>query len=310
MIPEAQLETWCNQGATTIAQAAHTSVRYALETSLNSPVRNKNLEIFLQGSYRNYTNIYADSDVDIVVQLNGTFTYDLSLLQPAEQAAVTQGWGTLTYPWHDFRTDVLETLRNYYGNASVRDGNKAINLVAAPGRLSADIIPAVQHRLYRPPARSILSSFVIPAPIGEPYFVEGISFWDKLNRQVINYPKRHIENGQNKNSDARTGGQYKPAVRMFKNARNKAMTDRLIADTAAASYFVECLLYNVPDNLFTPIRQQTMRGILDWLRDADKTLFWCQNNTVFLFGETQEQWNTASADALIDSYIKLWNRWT
>ena len=43
--------------------------------------------IYLQGSYRNYTNIRGDSDVDIVAELRSSFSPDLSILSQPEQAA-------------------------------------------------------------------------------------------------------------------------------------------------------------------------------------------------------------------------------
>jgi hypothetical protein len=41
-----------------------------------------NTDIFLQGSYRNGTNVRADSDVYIVAHLNSSFGYDVSALPP------------------------------------------------------------------------------------------------------------------------------------------------------------------------------------------------------------------------------------
>jgi hypothetical protein len=78
-IPESQLETWCNQGATVTSSAAYTSIKAALGDP-KSKVRDLNTEIYLQGSYGNTTNIYADSDVDVVVQFNSVYSWDVSSL--------------------------------------------------------------------------------------------------------------------------------------------------------------------------------------------------------------------------------------
>src|SRR4029450_1975896 len=72
-IPTTQLDTWSHQGAIATAQATHVSVRAALSHA-QSLIRTHDYEVFLQGSYRNATNIYAESDVDIVVQLKETLT--------------------------------------------------------------------------------------------------------------------------------------------------------------------------------------------------------------------------------------------
>jgi tRNA nucleotidyltransferase (CCA-adding enzyme) len=73
-ISESQLETWARQGAVTTASNTHQSIRRALDAyDWPNGVR---FESYLQGSYRNTTNIRGDSDVDLVVQLNSTFERD------------------------------------------------------------------------------------------------------------------------------------------------------------------------------------------------------------------------------------------
>jgi hypothetical protein len=50
-----------NPGAVAAAQATHEAVRAALSAE-HSPIRGMKTDIFLQGSYRNGTNVRADSD--------------------------------------------------------------------------------------------------------------------------------------------------------------------------------------------------------------------------------------------------------
>src|SRR3977135_2260449 len=83
-IPEAQLNTWSNPGAITTSSAAYASIRHALQKS-TSPLANRSVEIYLQGSYANSTNIYADSDVDVVVLYANTFYKNMAALTPAQQ---------------------------------------------------------------------------------------------------------------------------------------------------------------------------------------------------------------------------------
>ena len=52
----------------------------------------------------------------------------------------------------------------------------------------------------------------------------------------------------------------------------------------APSYFIECLLYNVPDGLFAPKLAQTYAGIVGWLKNANLQDFQCQNGRAPLFG--------------------------
>src|SRR6266487_5390310 len=78
-IPEAQLKTWSNQGAITSAIQAYEAVRRALQAE-KSPLTQKKIEyeVYLQGSYKNSTNFYGNSDVDVVVQLNSSYQRDIS----------------------------------------------------------------------------------------------------------------------------------------------------------------------------------------------------------------------------------------
>ncbi|HOK94963.1 MAG TPA: nucleotidyltransferase [Anaerohalosphaeraceae bacterium] len=78
-IPESQLETWAKQGAITTAKSTADSVKNALNSYNNWP-NGIDFEVYLQGSYKNDTNIRGDSDVDIVAQLNSTFYSNLSVL--------------------------------------------------------------------------------------------------------------------------------------------------------------------------------------------------------------------------------------
>jgi len=68
-IPESQLERWANQGAVATAKLTADSIKRALNSFSGWPNGIK-FEVYLQGSYKNNTNIRGDSDVDVVAQLN------------------------------------------------------------------------------------------------------------------------------------------------------------------------------------------------------------------------------------------------
>jgi hypothetical protein len=296
-IPENQLETWCNQGAVVTSAAAYNSIRTAL-TASSSRVRELNPDIYLQGSYGNNTNIWADSDVDIVVQYNQAFYPDLSALVPLQQQAFTAAHSNQRYDWRAFHGDVLESLRSYYGAAAVVVGNKAIKVTVPNGR-TADVVPAFQFRKYR--------AF---QTIQHQLYVEGIQFEDRIGRPIINYPREHIANGVAKNAPERTNHRYKQIVRMFKNARNAAIGRHLIAEDVAPSYFVECLAYNAPDHLFVASRQNTFRAVLQyWSQHLSVDEALCQNEQIKLFGTSPQQWSTDHAAAFVNALELLWNTW-
>ena len=85
-IPESQLETWSHQGSITQSSDTYHSIKTILGAT-DVPYAGKNYEIFLQGSYGNATNIYSESDVDIVIKLNNCFQHDLTKLATDQQEA-------------------------------------------------------------------------------------------------------------------------------------------------------------------------------------------------------------------------------
>jgi predicted nucleotidyltransferase len=113
-IPESQLETWSHQGAVISSSATYRSIQTALAAD-SSPIKGKDYEVYLQGSYKNDTNIRGDSDVDVVVQLNATFGRDLAVLPENQKRLYEAAHSSATYLWDNFRKDVLQALRSYYG---------------------------------------------------------------------------------------------------------------------------------------------------------------------------------------------------
>ena len=112
----------------------------------------------------------------------------------------------------------------------------------------------------------------------------GISIFDhRRNRAIHSFPKQHIENGVEKNK--RTGQMFKPLVRVFKSLRNEMIEDGVLWEGAAPSYFVECLVYNVPDRLFLPDIGKAFYRIAGWLDDNQDTMMKmkCQNGITSMF---------------------------
>lgn len=301
-IPESQLDRWSHQGAIATAKETHESIRNAL-TSNGSPIRGKYSEVYLQGSYKNSTNIRGDSDVDIVVQLNSTFQYDVSSLLEDGKILFEQAYPDAKYLWRDFRADVLKTLQEYYGITTISEGNKSLKVIGGSGRLPADIVVCLQYRKYQR-FRSI----------HDQRYVEGITFYAlRENRWIINFPKLHYDNGTSKNAQYRTNGWYKPIVRIFKNARTYLANKDVITQTLVPSYFLECLLYNIPDKYFGSNYQKTFLSVIDWIANSfsggQYQKFLCQNGQLPLFGNTPEQWSANSVIEFLKKLIELWKDW-
>lgn len=182
-IPEDRLKVWANQGATEGSKNTYTSIKAALD-GYSWPEGMKP-DIYLQGSYANSTNTRGNSDVDVVAEMTCVY---YSNLTEAEKPRV--GWIAGRYSFSDFRVHVVTALRSYYGAALIDEsGGKAVRVSAAPGRLNADVLPCVQYKRYD--ALQVVA--------------EGVTFWNQVNgEQVVNYPKLHIKNGEQKNETERT----------------------------------------------------------------------------------------------------------
>jgi predicted nucleotidyltransferase len=294
-IPEDQLNRWSQQGAQTTAKATHESIRTALSAD-SSSIKGKEYEIFLQGSYKNDTNIRGDSDVDVVVKLTSTFSSNKDELPAEEQQLHKEAYRDATYSWTDFRRDVLESLRKYYGSL-VTEGNKSIKIAARPGTLNADVVVSCQYRKYRRFRSSTDNSYA-----------DGIIFWTRPdNNCIISYPKPHYDNVVEKNR--LTNMQFKPSVRMFKNARTHLVDKGVISDALAPSYFIECMIFNVPNSKFDTSFRNTYCNVAKWLNEVEIKELYCPNNEIKLFGTDSRQWSVDSAKSFISHLIRLWNNW-
>ena len=89
-------------------------------------------------------------------------------------------------------------------------------------------------------------------------------FFDPSGQRIVNYPRQHSTNCKTKHQN--TEMRFKPVVRMFKNIRGKLVKDRLIARDVAPSYYIEGLLYNVPDHEFTTGHQDCFIDFLNCIR--------------------------------------------
>ena len=295
-IPESQLDTWSHQGSVTQSSNTYNTIKNILEAS-TTPYAGKNYKVFLQGSYGNDTNIYAESDVDILIRLDECFQSDLTNLPDEDKAAYKKAFIDATYAHVDFKRDVLSVLEAQYG-AAAKAGDKAIAVAANGSRRKADVIAAIQFRRYLKFKSTADSSYV-----------DGICFFNAAGERIANYPKHHSANLTTKHQAV--SKLLKPMARVFKNMRSRLVDDGLLEPGIAPSYFIEGLLYNVPNDKLTSSYQNCVVNTLNWYRDeANKSNLVCANEQYYLLRDGNHTcWNQANCDAFVDAAIKLWNEW-
>ena len=173
-------------------------------------------------------------------------------------------------------------MRASFGKAA-KSGRKTLKVPKGRIPADADLVVTLSHR-------------------------EGIAFYlPDQKRWVVSFPEQHHNRGSKK--EKATSNRFKRTVRMFKAARNRLVENKVITKDDAPSYFIECLLYNVPDDLFAPKLAPTYAGILGRLKTASLKDFKCQNGQVPLFGPAPEQWSQKKARAFVKALKDMWDTW-
>jgi len=294
-IPESQFETWAKLGSITQSAATYQSIRGVLNDS-DSPYYPKSFEIFLQGSYGNDTNVYRESDVDVVIKLNDIYYYDDSNLSDAAKIAFNQSKTPATVSLVDFKKDVLAWLKKQYGG-SVKGGTKAIFIEGEGNRRDADVIVCANYRRFQSESTGT-----------DNQYHEGIYFTRSDGTSIHNFPKQHSANCTAKHQA--TSSWFKPVVRIYKNMRNSMVAAKVLESGIAPSYFIEGMLSNVPNELFGASYQDTFIKTYNWLKKADHSKLTTASGLHWLCrDDSPTSWPTANMDPYLAAVEEYWNNW-
>ena len=278
-IPESTLSRWSHHKAGTAFKQAHVPIREALN-AYNWPSDVK-FEVFLQGSYKNDTNLGGDSDVDVVVRLSHRLRPQVAALT-GEELKNEASHKVAHERWQSFRDHAMKAMRARFGKA-VKSGRKTLKLPKGKIPADADLVVTLSY-------------------------MQGIGFYlPDQRRWVVSHPEQHHQRGLKK--ELATSKRFKRTIRMFKAARNQLVSKQVLTKEDAPSYFIECLLYNVPEDCFEPELAPTYLGILTWLKTAKLNDFQCQNGELPLFGPQPEQWSVKKARAFVKALQDMWDTW-
>jgi len=280
-ITDSILSYWGHHYSGTAPKQAHVSIRNAI-AKYKGWAEKPDYDVFLQGSYKNDTNLRQDSDVDVIIQLAVRLRPRVAALSGLELEQ-DQAHKLTREIWQSFRKQVLEALRDTYGKKAVTPGRKSLKLAKGKIPASADVVVTLHYET-------------------------GLAFYlPKDHRWVVSYPQQHHERGLKK--EKATNNMYKRTIRMFKVARNHLVENNVIKSKTASSYFIECLLYNVPNDLFKANISQTYSGIVAYLKNADLKYFKSQNGVRQLFGQSKDLWNVDEAKKFVLALEQMWKIW-
>ena len=165
---ETTFRNWARPPGQTEQDRCENAIRAVRQALNNSPaLKDKNCTVFLQGSYRNNTNVRQDSDVDVGVLCADTFFMQL----PDGYSREHFGISPATYEYATFKNDIQQALESYFGAAAVTRGNKAFDIKANTYRVEADVAAFFEHRRYSSDGR----------------YLSGVELKADNNNRVINW---------------------------------------------------------------------------------------------------------------------------
>jgi hypothetical protein len=226
---------------------------------------------FLQGSYKQETAIYTINDVDIVVLCK--------LWQPGSGDVGSRSWS---------RDEIFDTVAapllndGRYKN-KVRYHSNSI-CIKVDLDIKIEILPVVYKagnsdpkkepfRLYRPEKGS----------------------WED------GYARYHQDWLTWKNQKDRIGGNFKPAIKVFKHLRSHYSLD-------AVSFHIECLLFSLPDSLFAGGPADYIPATLGYIASTPALTWYskvvktpCDDRDIFV----ESEWSKTSWE-MFHKFVVVW----
>jgi hypothetical protein len=273
------------------ANRAERMVRDAITSY--APLNTREIRVFSQGSYRNRTNVRADSDVDICVLSKAGFYGDYSLVPGVGNQSL--GYTDASYTLHNLKADVEAALKAHFGAPAITRGDKAFDVRENTSRIAADVVPAFEGRLF------------FRNGLGLQYHSGAVLQCASNSQLIYNWPEQHYANGVSRHES--TGQQFKKKARCLKNLRYEMADGGSASAKAMSSFLLESLVYNCPDATFQhPSHLEDMKAVIIHLWDATKEEA-CEKTMVevngikYLFHSTQG-WNRAATRTFLQD---AWN---
>jgi len=292
-VSETTLQSWIKPSSPTEDDKRDRTERMIREAiASSSELSAYSLKVYAKGSYKNNTNVRADSDVDIAVECTNLSYFSL-VGNAAGKTREELGIGApyRDFSFSDFKAAVARALVAKFGSSNVERGNKAIFVHQRSTSLDADVVPCVKYKSY----------------VGPRSYREGIRIYpdDGNPTSVENFPRRNYDNGVAKNN--RTGRHYKWIVRALKRLENQLVTEGLIAEVP--SYLIECLVYTAPDDKFnrgslSADMRAVLAHIFNGTRSDERCNDWTEVNQVKYLFRPSQKWTREQAHAFTSA---AWN---
>ena len=268
-------------------------IRAALSAS--NALNGVSYKVYTKGSYANNTNVRLDYDVDIAVECKEFCYYDntggagdIQKRALLDRSVQKYKGG---YTSEAFKVDVESALVAYYGRSAVTRGNIAMRVREQKTTLPADVIPCFEYHY----------NYDIDH-YGNPVYFQGTRVFRESGGYINNWPAQQKDCGVAKNN--RTARRYKRMARALKHLENTLVDKDIVEDLP--SFFIECLVYNVPDDRFNHTNYvDDMRAVLAYIFNETMSAGQCNDwkevsERKWLFRPSQG-WSRDQAHQLADA---------
>ena len=208
-------------------------------------MKNRNIKVFTQGSYRNRVNVRRDSDVDIGALCFDSYFpgYDDDNIK----AIVSKTEIDATYKYAAYKDEVEEALVAKFGRSNVKRGKKSFDIKENTYRVEADVAAFFEYRRHTSTTSYLSGVKMNPDDYNPP--------------SIINWPEQHYQNGVSKNT--KTSRMYKRIVRILKSLSIKMDSNGIHSAKNTPSFLIECLVWNAPNSSFKySSYTETVRAVL------------------------------------------------
>lgn len=249
-------------------------------------------ETFGQGSYANDTNVKLNSDIDINVRYTDGFFFEL----PDNTTEADIGIDKLPsagYTFKEFKDDVENALVNKFGRSEVKRNDKCITIKGNTYRIKTDVVPTWNYRCYAENGTYILGAKFYP----------DTSIWG-----TVNFPKQHIQNAVNKNSN--TSRRFKRLTRLHRKLRYQMIDDGVKVSDNITSFLLECLVWNVPNRImndydtWTERLKQSIVYIYEQTKEEDTCKEWGEVSEFLYLLRGGRKWSRTDVNEYM---VQLWN---
>jgi hypothetical protein len=200
-----------------------------------------------------------------------------------------------SYTYAQFKNDVGAALVAKFAERGVTRGSKAFDVHPTSYRVDADVVAVLEHRRY------------FRDRWGRLYYHSGSEFHPDNGGRIINWPHQHYASGVQKNRATRN--RFKYITRTIKRLRYRMIDAGIDAAKPIPSYFIECLVWNAPNNCFGhDAYVDDVRAVLAYLfnniRSDEPCREWVEVNELKYLFDWAQPWSRQQGFSFVSA---AWN---